>query len=148
MGVESEFAAGTRVAKGFDEVFPMSLSNRPSDDARRLESVRARLESERLDLLKKLNGDRADDGLADDGRRSDDSLDLLDRESTIRQRETILRRSRQVLHAIERIERGSYGTCVNCSEVIEPRRLENDPSTLLCLACQSADESSDRAPSL
>lgn len=37
--------------------------------------------------------------------------------------------------ALERLGAGTYGECVTCCEPIEPRRLEFDPSTPLCLAC-------------
>ncbi|MEM7022010.1 MAG: TraR/DksA C4-type zinc finger protein [Pseudomonadota bacterium] len=39
--------------------------------------------------------------------------------------------------ALERLAAGEYGECVNCGEPIEPRRLELDPSTPVCLACAS-----------
>jgi DnaK suppressor protein len=37
--------------------------------------------------------------------------------------------------ALERLAAGEYGLCVTCGEAIEPRRLELDPATPLCLAC-------------
>ena len=37
--------------------------------------------------------------------------------------------------ALERLAEGEYGYCVTCGQVIEPRRLELDPSTPLCLGC-------------
>jgi DnaK suppressor protein len=37
--------------------------------------------------------------------------------------------------ALERLAEGEYGWCVTCGEAIEPRRLELDPATPLCLAC-------------
>jgi DnaK suppressor protein len=37
--------------------------------------------------------------------------------------------------ALERLAAGEYGSCVTCGEAIEPKRLELDPSTPVCLAC-------------
>jgi DnaK suppressor protein len=37
--------------------------------------------------------------------------------------------------ALERLANDEYGHCVTCGEAIEPRRLELDPATPLCLAC-------------
>lgn len=37
--------------------------------------------------------------------------------------------------ALKRLEAGDYGYCVKCDEEIEPKRLEHDPATALCLAC-------------
>jgi len=38
--------------------------------------------------------------------------------------------------AIERMQQGVYGTCLNCEEEIPPRRLEAVPWTPFCAACQ------------
>jgi DnaK suppressor protein len=38
--------------------------------------------------------------------------------------------------ALERIEDKTYGTCVNCENTIQPKRLEAVPWTRLCLQCQ------------
>jgi DnaK suppressor protein len=37
--------------------------------------------------------------------------------------------------ALERLAGGEYGFCVTCGQAIEPKRLELDPSTPLCLGC-------------
>lgn len=37
--------------------------------------------------------------------------------------------------ALERLAEGEYGCCVTCGGAIEPRRLEFDPATPLCLGC-------------
>jgi len=38
--------------------------------------------------------------------------------------------------ALERINRGQYGRCLCCGEVIELNRLRADPVTRTCLGCQ------------
>ena len=47
---------------------------------------------------------------------------------------------RQILQliqeALDRIEDKSYGTCVNCENTIQPKRLEAVPWTRLCIQCQ------------
>jgi DnaK suppressor protein len=37
--------------------------------------------------------------------------------------------------ALERLAGGEYGFCVTCGNAIEPKRLELDPATPLCLNC-------------
>lgn len=37
--------------------------------------------------------------------------------------------------ALRRMDEGSYGDCARCEEPINPRRLDADPATPLCLAC-------------
>ncbi|MEX1033145.1 MAG: TraR/DksA family transcriptional regulator [Cellvibrionaceae bacterium] len=40
--------------------------------------------------------------------------------------------------ALRRCEDGSYGYCLDCDELINPRRLELDPAAPLCIACAEA----------
>lgn len=55
-------------------------------------------------------------------------------------------RRKQMLRAIEvamqRIEDGAYGDCMNCDEPINPKRLEFDPTATLCIDCASKSEQS------
>jgi DnaK suppressor protein len=41
-----------------------------------------------------------------------------------------------IREALDRIEDKSYGTCVNCENPIQPKRLEAVPWTRLCIQCQ------------
>jgi len=49
---------------------------------------------------------------------------------------------RQVGQALQRIDSGDYGDCVNCGEPIGFARLQARPFARLCIKCQSAAESS------
>lgn len=40
--------------------------------------------------------------------------------------------------ALRRCEDGSYGYCIDCDELIDPRRLEFDPASPLCVECAEA----------
>ena len=40
--------------------------------------------------------------------------------------------------ALERIEEGAYGTCVQCGKQIGEARLEFRPESIYCVACKSA----------
>jgi DnaK suppressor protein len=42
--------------------------------------------------------------------------------------------------ALNRIERGEYGICVDCGEPISERRLESFPYAARCIVCQEALE--------
>ena len=42
--------------------------------------------------------------------------------------------------ALARIENGEYGDCYDCGEMINPRRLEADPTARLCISCAAAQE--------
>jgi len=47
---------------------------------------------------------------------------------------------RGIAAALQRIEDDEYGLCLGCSEPINPRRLEFDPTTMLCVDCASKSE--------
>ena len=53
-------------------------------------------------------------------------------------------RERQLLmkidEALERMDEGTFGTCQDCEEPIEPRRLEARPVSTLCIACKEREE--------
>lgn len=53
-------------------------------------------------------------------------------------------RERQLLtkidEALARMEEGGFGTCQECEEPIEPRRLEARPVSTLCIACKERQE--------
>jgi len=42
--------------------------------------------------------------------------------------------------ALERIKAGDYGYCFECDEIINPKRLEADPTIRLCIRCAEAQE--------
>jgi DnaK suppressor protein len=42
--------------------------------------------------------------------------------------------------AMSRIEDGTFGSCDDCEEAIEPRRLEARPMSTVCVACKEKQE--------
>jgi len=65
----------------------------------------------------------------------DFAMKALDRETA---------RWREVRDALERIDGGSFGICLNCDEEIAPKRLAAVPWAALCIVCQQA---ADHMPS-
>ena len=51
----------------------------------------------------------------------------------------------QVENALERIEEGTYGNCVDCGRAIEPARLDAVPWTAYCLEDQQKHDTENRA---
>lgn len=47
---------------------------------------------------------------------------------------------RRITAALKRIDDGEYGVCEACDEPINPKRLEFDPTTTLCIDCASKSE--------
>lgn len=53
------------------------------------------------------------------------------------------RRSENILRiraALKRLDEDEYGRCVRCGEAINPKRLELDPATALCIGCAASAE--------
>ena len=46
----------------------------------------------------------------------------------------------QIEAALKRIEADEFGYCQECGEEIVPKRLEIDPTVLLCIGCASKNE--------
>ena len=42
--------------------------------------------------------------------------------------------------ALQRMEQGEFGECLDCGEVIAPARLQLDPATPLCVVCAGRRE--------
>ncbi|NOY59888.1 MAG: TraR/DksA family transcriptional regulator [Calditrichaeota bacterium] len=42
--------------------------------------------------------------------------------------------------ALERIEKGEFGSCISCGKEINPERLEAVPHARLCIECKSREE--------
>ena len=47
---------------------------------------------------------------------------------------------KRIESALERLDKDEFGYCLRCEEDINPKRLEFDPSALLCIECASKGE--------
>jgi DnaK suppressor protein len=47
---------------------------------------------------------------------------------------------KRIESALERLDKDEFGYCLSCEEDINPKRLEFDPSALLCIECASKGE--------
>lgn len=97
------------------------------------------LKNELLDLRTQL---AAQLGLRDEVRieQSADAMDEIQsaeaREFALQNLDRYARKFRQVEFALERIDRGDYGVCIDCEEEIGPNRLRAIPWADRCLQCQ------------
>ena len=64
----------------------------------------------------------------------DIAVQILDRESTL---------ARRLRSAIDRIDEGSYGICLDCEERIAQKRLKAIPWAELCFSCQDRADASE-----
>lgn len=66
-----------------------------------------------------------------------------DRAFTLRLRDRERRLIKKINAAIERIEDGTFGECVECGEDISVPRLKARPVTTLCIKCKSKQEAEE-----
>jgi DnaK suppressor protein len=107
------------------------------------EAFRKRLEDHRQEIMDLYHRDlKVGQESSDEG-----AEDLVDRANSAYNREFMLSISgseRQALievdQAIERLDEGSYGSCVNCGEEIPRKRLQAVPWTRYCIDCQEQAE--------
>ena len=82
---------------------------------------------------------------------AEDLSDEFDHASSSLNQNIVLRlrdRDRHLLQKIEialsRIAQGDFGTCLDCEEEIELKRLEARPVADLCIRCKESEERSER----
>lgn len=46
----------------------------------------------------------------------------------------------RIVQALQKIEDGTYGTCMDCGQSISERRLNSYPNAARCISCQEAFE--------
>jgi DnaK suppressor protein len=74
------------------------------------------------------------DGVPDIG---DMSANAYSRDVLFNLSEAQRQQVRDIDAALERIEKGEYGTCMHCGEPIAPRRLEVRPFSRYCIDCKT-----------
>ncbi len=77
----------------------------------------------------------------------EESMDLVDKASSSYTKEFMFSKSNSerrflvtVNEALDRLEQGEFGDCLNCEEPIGRKRLEALPWARLCIDCQELEE--------
>lgn len=111
-----------------------------------VQTLRRRLQSERLVLLEQLRDFDADTDITR-WRDAGSDADVADNGSAQYEREqaaSLASHSRRLLEAVDaalaRMEAGTYGTCERCEKSIPVARLETLPHARMCVTCQRREE--------
>ncbi len=108
-------------------------------DVRQFESRLLRLREEILSLQEERNASSAAVELDQSRTGRLSRMDAMQQQAMA---QDVQRRAglalRRIDAALRRCEDGSYGKCLECGEVINPRRLELDPAATLCITCAQA----------
>jgi DnaK suppressor protein len=71
------------------------------------------------------------------GKREEEATETLELEKRLNLENRIRQEMAKVEHAMEKIEKGTYGLCDNCGKPIDPQRLEALPQASLCMNCKA-----------
>ncbi len=112
-------------------------------DKKRLDYYKKKLLSRRDELVKTITRTEEEGRQADD----DPTVDLADKAANSYTKEFLFGQTntdRAILHmideALKRIRNEEYGTCVNCREEMQQKRLEAVPWARHCITCQEKKE--------
>lgn len=122
---------------------PRAHSGIVSMDKKRLEYYKKKLQALREDLLRTIARTEEEGRAADD----DPTVDLADKAANSYTKEFLFGQTntdRSTLNlvdaALERIRRGTYGTCVHCETELQQKRIEAVPWARHCTSCQEKQE--------
>lgn len=105
-----------------------------------LDEVRRQLSARRAELLAKVTQlgehDPAETSNLSFGKRiGDGTTYAVDRMNGAFQARTLYETVREIDTALEQLDAGAYGTCLDCTEPIPPGRLAAVPWATLCVPC-------------
>jgi DnaK suppressor protein len=107
------------------------------------ETIRQRLLSKREELVNDLAKNRE----VTEETVDESAQDMVDRATSAYTREfaytlseTDIKMLTLIDEALERLGHGAYGTCLNCSQPLEEKRLEAVPWARFCLDCQELQD--------
>ena len=103
------------------------------------EYIAAMLERRRVELLDEISQmtkpPEAGTNVSFGKRVGDGTTEAVERISTTATARVLARSVADIEDALNRIEKGSYGTCVGCGQEIPSDRLAAVPSTIACVEC-------------
>ena len=109
-----------------------------------LKKTRVLLESERERLLAELANSQTDVQSADErregspfGKREEEATESFELEKRLALEKQTRASLAEVEHALEKLNKGTYGLCDVCGQPISPERLEAMPQANLCMTCKA-----------
>lgn len=71
------------------------------------------------------------------GKREEEATETLELEKRLTLENRVRQDIAEVEHALDKIEKGTYGLCDNCGQPISEERLEALPQAVLCIKCKA-----------
>ncbi len=108
------------------------------------EQLRAKLERDKAQVLERLELLKADSDSAGDsregspfGKREEEATEAFELEKRLAMERSLRDSLAELTRALGRFDAGTYGTCEQCGNEIEPDRLEARPQASLCMRCKA-----------
>ena len=109
-----------------------------------IQKMKEKLLREKEEILKQISGSSDDFEKFGTTRSGNDDVDVYLEDSDKKIMNTMLTQGSKQLELIEaalrRIEKGTYGLCLQCGKRIPQERLEAIPASVLCIECKRANE--------
>jgi DnaK suppressor protein len=125
------------------KLVPKATGGTPAMDKKRLDYYKKKLQTRREELLKTIARTGEEGRAADD----DPTVDLADKAANSYTKEFLFGQNntdRSILQLINeallRIKNSSYGTCIECEQELQQKRLEAVPWARHCVTCQEKQE--------
>ncbi len=105
--------------------------------------IRLRLENDRNRLVEQLEQIRAGNASEERregspfGKREEEATETAELENRMALEKRVLDQLADIDKALDKFEKGSYGTCESCGKSIDPARLEALPQATLCMDCKA-----------
>ncbi|HJX12061.1 MAG TPA: TraR/DksA C4-type zinc finger protein [Dehalococcoidales bacterium] len=110
----------------------------------KFKKLREQLETEQKRLQNELEQLRTTASTADErregspfGKREEEATETLELEKRLALENRIRQELVGIEHALDKFEKGTYGSCDNCGQPIDPERLEALPQASLCMNCKA-----------
>jgi RNA polymerase-binding protein DksA len=71
------------------------------------------------------------------GKREEEATETLELEKRLTLENRVRQEIAAIEHALDKLEKGTYGLCDNCGQPIGPERLEALPQATLCMNCKA-----------
>ena len=106
--------------------------------------LRSRLENEQRHLIEELEQLKTSTRPTEErregspfGKREEEASESFELEKRLALEKRIRDQLAEVEHTLHKFEQGTYGSCDNCGQSIDPARLEALPQANLCLNCKA-----------
>ena len=116
--------------------------------------LRSRLEQEQKRLTEELEQSKASVRRPADerregspfGKREEEATESFELEKRLALEKRIKDQLADVERALHKFDEGTYGSCDNCGQPIDPARLEALPQASLCLSCKAKNAKGKSSP--